>query len=61
MVVSFQQYAENRDFFSNFFADGLHDWSILLVIPSEFQEREHQPFPTAQPLLDCVIVLHITI
>ena len=38
MVVSFQQYAENRDFFSNFSADGLHNWSILLFIPLEFQK-----------------------
>ena len=50
MVVSFQQYAENRDFFSNFSADGLHNWSILLVIPLEFQERKHQPFLMTQPL-----------
>ena len=61
MVVSFQQYAENRDFFPNFSADGLHNWDTLLVIPSEFQKREHQPFPTAQPLLDCVAMLHLTI
>ena len=61
MVVSFQQYAENKDFFSNFSADRLHDWSILLVIPLEFQKREHQPFSTAQPLLDCVAILHLTI
>ena len=50
MVALFQQYAENRDFFSNFSADGLHNWSILLVIPLEFQERKHQPFLMTQPL-----------
>ena len=45
----------------NFLADGLHDWGILFVIPLEFQERKHQPFSTVQPLLDCGIILHITI
>ena len=49
MVVLFQQDAENRDFFSNFSADGLHDGRTLLVIPLEFQEIKHQPFPMAQP------------
>ena len=49
MVVLFQQYAENRDFFSNFSADGLHDGGTLLVIPLEFQEIKHQPFPMTQP------------
>ena len=49
MVALFQQYAENRDFFSNFSADGLHDGGTLLVIPLEFQEIKHQPFPMAQP------------
>ena len=50
MVALFQQYAENRDFFSNFSADGLHDGGTLLVIPLEFQEIKHQPFPMTQPL-----------
>ena len=49
MVVLFQQDAENRDFFSSFSADGLHDGRTLLVIPLEFQEIKHQPFPMAQP------------
>ena len=42
-------YAENIAFFSNFPADGLHDWGILLVTPLEFQEIKYQPFPMAQP------------
>ena len=29
MVVLFPQYAENRDFLSIFFADGLHNWVIF--------------------------------
>ena len=49
MVVLFQQYAENRDFFSNFFADGLHNWDTLLVIPLEFQEIKHQPCTLTEP------------
>ena len=49
MVALFQQYAEKRDFFSSFSADGLHDGGTLLVIPLEFQEIKHQPFPMAQP------------
>ena len=48
MVVLFQQYAENKGFFSNLSAGGLHDWGVL-VIPLEFQEIKHQPFPMAQP------------
>ena len=48
MVVLFQQDAENRGFFSNLSASGLHDWGVL-VIPLEFQEIKHQPFPMAQP------------
>ena len=51
MVVLFQQNAEKRDFFSNFSADGLHDGGTLLVVPLEFQERKHQPFPMTQPKL----------
>ena len=49
MVVLFQQNAEKRDFFSNFSADGLHDGGTLLVMPLEFQEIKHQPFPVTQP------------
>ena len=49
MVVLFQQNAEKRDFFSNFSADGLHDGETLLVMPFEFQEIKHQPFPMTQP------------
>ena len=45
MVVLFQQYVENTGFFSNFSAGGRHDGGTLLVIPLEFQEIEHQPFP----------------
>ena len=48
-VVLFQQDAENRGFFPNFSADGLHNRSILSVIPLEFQEIKHQPLPMAQP------------
>ena len=48
MVVLFQQDAENRGFFSNLSASGLRDWGVL-VIPLEFQEIKHQPFPMAQP------------
>ena len=47
-VVLFQQDAENRGFFPNFSADGLHNRSILSVIPLEFQEIKHQPLPMAQ-------------
>ena len=50
MVVLFQQNAEKRDFFSNLSTDGLHDGGTLLVIPLEFQEIKHQPFPMTQPL-----------
>ena len=56
MVVLFQQDAENRDFFSNFSADGLHDGRTLLVIPLEFQEIKHQPFPMAQPAGEYVLL-----
>ena len=49
MVVLFQQNAEKRDFFSTCSADGLHDGGTLLVVPLEFQERKHQPFPMTQP------------
>ena len=49
MVALFQQYAESRDFFSNFSAGGRRDGGTLLVIPWEFQEIEHQPFSMAQP------------
>ena len=49
MVALFQQYAEKRDFFSSFSADGLHDGGTLLVMPLEFQEIKHQPFPMTQP------------
>ena len=48
-VVLFQKNAENRVFFPNFSADGLHNRSILSVIPLEFQEIKHQPLPMAQP------------
>lgn len=37
-------------FFSNFSADGIHVWGILLVIPLKFQEIKHQPFPMTSPL-----------
>ena len=50
MVVFSRQYAENICFF-RFSADGLHDWGILLVIPLEFQEIKHQPFPMTQPFV----------
>ncbi|MBS6141250.1 MAG: hypothetical protein KH745_01415 [Bilophila sp.] len=49
MVVLFQQYVENKDFFSNFSAGGRRDGGTLLVIPLKFQEIEHQPFSMAQP------------
>ena len=50
MVALFQQYAENRDFFSNFpLTDSIIEASYL-VIPLEFQERKHQPFLMTQPL-----------
>ena len=49
MVALFQQYVENTGFFSNFSAGGRHDGGTLLVIPLEFQEIKHQPFPMAQP------------
>ena len=49
MVVLFQQHAKNRDFFSSFSADGLHDGGTLLVMPLEFPEIKHQPFPMTQP------------
>ena len=42
-------YVENIAFFSDFPADGLHDWGILFVTPLEFQEIKYQPFPMAQP------------
>ena len=35
--------------FLSHFADGLHDWGILLVTPLEFQEITYQPFSMAQP------------
>ena len=50
MVVLFYQYIENIYFFQ-FFAGGLHDWGILLVISLEFQEIKHQPFSMTQPNL----------
>ena len=43
LVVSYLQYTESP-VFSPVFADGLHDWGILLVIPLGFQERKPQPF-----------------
>ena len=43
LVVSYLQYTESP-VFSPVFADGLHDWGILLVIPLEFQGIKHQPF-----------------
>jgi len=49
MVILFQQYAENRDFFPNFSADGLHNWDTLLVIPLKFQEIKHQPYTLTEP------------
>ncbi len=49
MVALFQQHAEKRDFFSSFSAGGLHDGGTLLVMPLEFQEIKHQPFPMTQP------------
>ena len=48
MVVLLYQYIENIYFFQ-FFAGGLHDWWILLVISLEFEEIKHQPFSMTQP------------
>ena len=37
--------------FIRFSADGLHNWSILLVIPLELQGIKHQLFPMTQPFV----------
>ncbi|WP_302552406.1 hypothetical protein [uncultured Bilophila sp.] len=49
MAVLSPQHGENNGFLSSFSASGLHAWGILSVIPLEFQEIRHQPFPMAQP------------
>ena len=55
MVVSSPQHGEKRGCFFHFSVDGLYGWRILLVIPLEFWEIKHQPFPMAEPyFLGCV-------
>ena len=46
MVVLFQQYVENRDFFSNFSINGLHSQDILLIIPLELQRKSRCGTPS---------------
>ena len=40
---------KERNFFPHFPVDGFYGWWILLVIPLEFREIKHLPFPMAQP------------
>ena len=49
MAVLSSQHGGNTAFFSNLSTDGLHDGGTLLVVPLEFQEIKHQPFPMTQP------------
>ena len=53
MVVLFQQYAENRDFFSSFSINGLHSQDILLIIPLELSKKKQvrNAFPHLRRIL----------